>query len=227
MDADRDRTLRIEIPPCDVAKEAGEVGWSTVDNLNGWQVTVPGETTLHWEGTIDLSGYARDYKTFYPKGGVIQRGPYMTDRGGAGSVTYTVISSVPMNPLTIVGQIATGGGVGFINSQAINAGGLDTSQQDWETVIFAEAQVNVTNTNISPNTFGVQQPLERNQSGSMSPTAAQVLYALVVWFPFASSDSTRVLLPASRVILPGTMDQEPELEYMQRLARSVQLANQV
>jgi len=34
-------------------------------------------------------------------------------------------------------------------------------------------------------------------------------------------------IPASRVILPGTMDQEPELEYMMRLSRSVQLANQV
>jgi hypothetical protein len=34
-------------------------------------------------------------------------------------------------------------------------------------------------------------------------------------------------IPASRIILPGTMDEEPELEYMMRLARSVELANQV
>jgi len=227
MEEDRDRTLCIEIPPCLVQKEPGAPTWTDTSNLNGWQITQPGQTTLHWEGTIDLSGYARDYKTFYPQGGVIQRGPYMTDRGGDGSCLYTVISSVPMNALDIVAQLVTGGGLGFINSQAIGAGGLGTSQQNWETVIFAESQVNVSNSNIQPNTFGVQQVIERNQSGSMAPTAAQVLYAMVVFLPFAATDSITVLIPASRVILPGTMDQEPELEYMMRLSRSVQLANQV
>jgi hypothetical protein len=227
MDADRDRTLRIEIPPCDVQKAGEEPEWTLLDALNGWQVTLPGTTVLHWEGTIDLSGYARDYKTFYPAGGVIQRGPYMLEAGGEGSCTYTVISSTPLNPTEVYYQLAGIGGPGFLNLNSISALGLGTSQQDWNQILFAESEVNVPNINISPNTQGIQQPLERHQSGSLSPTAAQVLYVMKMVLPFNSTGVTRMSIPASRVILPGTMDQEPELEYMMRLSRSVELANQV
>ena len=229
MDADKDRTLRIEIPPCDVQKEAEELEWTVLDALNGWEVTFPGpgSVTLHWKGTIDLSGYARDYKTFYPAGGVVQRGPVFTMQGGAGSTTYTVISSTPLDPEEVAFQLAGYGGPGFLNLNSFSALGFGTNQQDWNQILFAESEINVPNVNISPNTGGVQQPLERNQSGSLSPTAAQVLYCLKIVIPFASTDLTRMTIPASRVILPGTMDQEPELEYMMRLARSVELANQV
>jgi hypothetical protein len=227
MDAERDRTLRIEIPPCDVQKAPEEPEWTNLDALNGWQVTVPGSTVLHWEGTIDLSGYARDYKTFYPAGGVVQRGPYFLERDGEGSLTYTAISSTPLDPEEALYQLSGLGGPGFLNLNSISALGVGTNQQNWNQIIFAETEVNVPNINISPNTFGVQQPLERNQSGSLSPTAAQVLYCLKLVYPFAATGATRMSVPASRVILPGTMDQEPELEYMMRLSRSVQLANQV
>lgn len=227
MDADRDRTLRIEIPPCDVQKDAEIPEWTNLDALNGWEVTLPGTTVLHWNGTIDLSGYARDYKTFYPVGGVVQRGPVFTEQGGEGSITYTVISSTPLDPVQVFYQLAGFGGPGFINLNSVSALGFGTNQQDWNQILFAESEVNVPNINISPNTGGIQQPLERNQSGSLSPTAAQVLYCIKIVMPFASAGVTRMSIPASRVILPGTMDQEPELEYMMRLARSVELANQV
>ena len=84
----------------------------------------------------------------------------------------------------------------------------------------------VTNQNVAPNPFGIQQRLERNQSGSLAPTAAQVLYCMKMVIPLAVNQTT-IGIPASRIILPGSMDQEPELEYMMRLSRSIQLANQV
>ena len=227
MDADRERTLRIEIPPCDVQKAAEEPEWTLLDALNGWEVTIPGTTALHWNGTIDLSGYARDYKTFYPAGGVVQRGPVFTEQGGEGSITYTVVSSTPLDAVGVFYQLGGFGGPGFINLNSVSGLGFGTSQQDWNQIIFAESEVNVPNINIAPNTGGIQQPLERNQSGSLSPTASQVLYCMKIVIPFASAGVTRMSVPASRVILPGTMDQEPELEYMMRLARSVELANQV
>jgi hypothetical protein len=227
MDADRDRTLRIEIPPCDVNKSPEEPEWTGLEGLNGWQLTIPGTPIIHWEGTIDLSGYARDYKTFYPAGGVIQRGAYMSMLGGSGSVTYTVISSTPLNPAEVYYQVGSVSGPGFLNLNTTSAVGLGLSQQDWNQILFAESEVNVPNVNITPNVRGVQQPLERNQSGSLSPTAAQVLYCIKMVFPLDQNGVTRMTIPASRVILPGTMDQEPELEYMMRLSRSIELANQV
>jgi len=203
MSDKRERILRIEIPGADVTKPAPDPQWAVLDGLNGWQVTIPGSTILHWEGTIDLSGYARDYKTFFPSGGVIQRGPFMTEAGGSGSITYTIVSSTPF------------------------AAGVGGEQQNWSTVLFAESEVNITNASLTPNPLGIQQVLERNQSGSLSPTASQVLYVYKMVAPLASAGVTRMTIPASRVILPGFMDQEPELEYMMRLSRSIELANQV
>jgi len=223
---DRERTLRIEMPPCDLQKAAEEPTWTNVAGLNGWQILSPTSVVIYWEGSIDLSGYARDYKTFYPAGGVIQRGPYMQDQGGEGSITYTVVSSVPLTALEVFYQLSGNNGPGFLNLNTLSGAGVGTDQQNWETVIFAESEINVPNANIQPNTFGIQQPLESHQSGSLSPTAAEVLYCMKMVFPLGTA-STRMTVPAARVILPGTMDQEPELEYMMRLARSVELANQV
>jgi hypothetical protein len=52
------------------------------------------------------------------------------------------------------------------------------------------------------------------------------LYVIKMVLPLAV-DQTTLGIPASRVILIGDMTQEPELEYLMRLSRSVQLANQV
>jgi len=224
-DSDRDRTLRIEIPPSAFSKAAEEPEWTGTTAANGW-TPVPGYLAVYWKGSIDLSGYARDYKTFYPAGGVVQEGPYSYEQGGSITIVYYIVSSVPLNPETVYVQVASAlAGPGFINQSFVAAAGYSDSQ-NWETVLFAESQMLVTNQNILPNTAGLQQRLERNQSGSLSPTAGEVLYCMKMVIPLAT-DQTTIGIPASRIILPGTMDQEPELEYMMRLSRSVELANQV
>jgi hypothetical protein len=224
-DSERDRTLRIEIPPSAFSKLSEEPEWSVKTAANGWS-SIPGYLAVYWKGSIDLSGYARDYKTFYPAGGVIQEGPYSYEQGGSGSIVYYIISSVPLNPEIVYLQVGAAlAGPGFINQGFVGAAGASDSQ-NWETVLFAESQMLVTNQNITPNPFGIQQRLERNQSGSLSPTAGEVLYCMKMIIPLAT-DQTTIGIPASRIILPGTMDQEPELEYMMRLSRSVELANQV
>tara|TARA_R110002096_G_scaffold424695_1_gene632880 strand:- start:261 stop:935 length:675 start_codon:yes stop_codon:yes gene_type:complete len=223
--ADDDRTLRIEIPPAQFSKAAEDPEWTSLEYSNGWS-QIPGQLGIYWEGSIDLSGYARDYKTFYPAGGVVQEGPYSFEVAGSGSIVYYVVSSVPLTPEAIYYQLASSlAGPGFINLGVISAAGFSESQ-NWETTLFAESQILVTNANILPNPFGIQQRLERNQSGSLSPTASQVLYCMKMVIPL-SAGSESLGIPASRIILPGTMDQEPELEYMMRLSRSVELANQV
>ena len=104
---------------------------------------------------------------------------------------------------------------------------IGASAQNWETTLFCETKVNLINANLPA--LGICQPLISNQTGSMMPTAAQVLYVARVAFPgtVAGNTGTTMSIPASRVILPGSMNQEPELEYMMRLSRSVELANQV
>jgi len=219
---DRQRTLRIEIPPCSVAGDGN--AWIDLSGLNGWLTVPSGPNALYWEGSIDLSGYARDYKTFYPSGGVIQEGPYWNAFGGSGQTVCTVVSSVPLDPDVLFLQLSGNSGPGFIDYNALASG---RGQQNWNTVTFAETQVNLINVNLPA--LGICQPITVKQSGSLSPTAAQVLYVMKIVIPttVASSIGTTLSIPASRVILPGMMDQEPELEYMMRLSRSVELANQV
>jgi len=218
-----DRTLRIEIPPCFVSDPTGASPvWTALDGLNGWSV-IPGTKLLSWEGTIDLSGYARDYKTFYPVGGVVQQGAYTAEKGnGGGIIVYYCVSAVPLpSPLDLSLQVSLLSGSGFINFQ-----GAPTESQTWTTTMFAQSELLVTNQNIAPNPNGIQQILERHQSGSLSPSASDTLYVTKLVLPFTDTQET-LSIPASRVILPGSMEQEPELEYMMRLARSVELANQV
>ena len=218
-----DRTLRIEIPPCFVSDPtAAAPTWTALDGLNGWTV-ISGTKFISWEGTIDLSGYARDYKTFYPVGGVVQQAAYSAEEGaGGGIIVYYCVSSVPLpTPLEVVGQISVLGGPGFIQFA-----GAASESQTWTTTIFAQSELLVTNQNISPNPNGIQQILERHQSGSLAPTASDTLYVMKLAIPLTLTQET-LSIPASRVILPGSMEQEPELEYMMRLARSVELANQV
>ena len=102
--------------------------------------------------------------------------------------------------------------------------GID--QQNWETVLFNETQLYVNNTNITPNALGVQQGLREEQTGSLSPTASDTLYCLKLAI-LNDVSSTTILVPASRVILPGKFGTEPDVEYMMRLKRSVELSQQV
>ena len=222
-----EQTLRIEIPSCDVTKLTPEdPEWVGVDYLNGWNsVPIGGAPSLvlGWQGIIDLSGYARDYKTFYPDGGVIQEGPYWTAFDGFGQTVCTVVSSTPIDLEQLTLTLVSNSTPGLI----VNAVGGTGTSQNWETTLFCETQVNLINSQLPA--LGICQPITKKQTGSLSPTAAQVLYVAKIVIPATVQNATGITLsiPASRIILPGTMDQEPELSYMMRLSRSIELANQV
>ena len=91
-----ERTLKIEIPPCIVGKLQGEVFWSDTDLINGWSAALGGQP-LFWSGTIDLGGYAREMKTFYPSAGMIQQGMFLLQEGGEGAWVVTTVSSIPFD----------------------------------------------------------------------------------------------------------------------------------
>ena len=220
-----ERTLRIEIPNCTVAKGVEEETWTNTEAANGWTMLL--DIYPVWQGTIDLSGYSRDYKTFYPEGGLIQHGPYYSEVGCSGTNIFTVVSTTPLNPEGLLFQLSTAGGPGFINN-GFTAALVDIDQQNWETIMFAQSEMMVTNTNISPNDSGICQVLDIQQSGSLTPTATDTLYVTkIVWSIANFVGSVNCTIPSARVILPGMIGEEPEVEYLMRLKRSVELANQV
>jgi hypothetical protein len=213
MENEDTRTLTLELPPTIAVKNAPDPAWTTI--TGGWRSTLAAPLNLFWKGTIDLSGYVREMKTFYPSAAFTQRGPISTEVAGAGLTTYTIISSIPLDEEQILLQLADAGGPGFLNGTT-----------NWDTVLFAESQTWVVNANITPNPQGVLQLLDSHQSGSLSPTAADTLYCLKLVMPFATNQ-TQMLIPASRVIIPGKFGTEPDVEYMMRLKRSVELSQQV
>ena len=226
-----DRVLRLEIPPCDVQKLIVDLTWTNTSALNGWNVIDIGgapSLALEWSGTIDLSGYVRDQLTFYPQSAFTQQGPFLLERnGGDGSILYTIVSSIPLDAENVLDQLVNmNSGPGFLNLNTIAALGLGTDQQNYETVMFANSELYVNNLNIAPNTLGIQQLLNSEQSGSLEPTAVDTLYVMKLWLPLGGTQ-TRATLPASRVIIPGTFGTEPDVEYMMRLKRSVELSQQV
>jgi len=220
---DFDRTLRIEIPPAVFTKDTtGDPEW-TSGTPNGWS-TMPGSLICFWQGSIDLSGYARQSKTFYPHGGFLQEGSSWSSFNGSGQQIITCVTSVPMDSNEALIALISLSPPGML---ALGSPGLDYANINYEQVMFSETQINLINANLPA--VGICQPITKQQQGSFSATAADKLFVikLVVPLDVGGNTGTTLGIPASRVVLPGRMGSEPELEYMMRLSRSVQLANQV
>ncbi len=220
MSEDLERVLRIEIPSCAVEGRGGAGDtWDTFTNSNGWSALGP---VMYWQGSIDLSGYAMERKTFYPVTAFVQEAGQAVSFGGSGqNVTY-VVSSVPTDITTLITQIAFNSAPGFI--QSYTAG---VTQDDWTTVLFGQNDQYLINSTLPA--LGITQLMSLHQFGSLSPTAVDKLYVTKLVFPGTLSGviGTSMSIPSSRIVLPGTIKAEPKLEYMMRLKRSYELANQV
>jgi len=230
MDAESfDRTLKAEIPPCVVQRSPENPTWQNLDGANGWTV-VANSLVAAYETTIDLSGYAMKDLTFYPHGGYIQEGGVHYFPDGVSLTDYTIVSSIPIDFTNVVYQVLSQASPGFIMQNTTAAAGLGNDAQNPDTVMFAENRYLHLDSTITPNTVGLLRDISRLQSGSFEPTAADKLYVARLVIPInagTAPGAIRLDIPASRVVLPGRMGKEPELEYMMRLKRSYELANQV
>jgi hypothetical protein len=220
--SDMERILRKEIPSLYVNSKDG-VNWELPDASNGWKIIVG--AVLAWEGSIDLSGYALERKTFYPLTAFVQEAGQYNAFNGSGQTVMYLVSSIPTNTLGIVYDLIQGVLPGFLSTGLPVIPG-DREQEQWETVLFGQHTVNLINGTLA--TLGVCQPIVQNQFGSLSPTAADKLYVTKIVIPatLSSSIGDDLLIPAARIVIPGSIREEPKLEYMMRLKRSYELAGQ-
>ena len=192
------------------------------NNLNGWQVLNAAETRFGHETVIDLSGYAIDSLTFFPQAiGLQDPGFYTYNPGEAssynGMTVLDIVTSVPMDLDTVA------------NAQGIGQGpGMLGSLYEFETILFGMFRFFTGNLNIP---YANYQQLERSQRfDSGEPNASDKLYCYRIVSLLSDGPpepSSRFGVPAARQIIGGTMGEESELVYMQRLKRSYELANQV
>ena len=98
---------------------------------------------------------------------MIQEGPFYAEPGNDGSIVITLVSTVPLDPDVLIVQLVGNSSPGFLDNAATSAVG-PANQQNWETVMFAETDIRVLNSQITPNTDGICQVIESKQSGSLA-----------------------------------------------------------
>lgn len=225
------RIISTMIPQCSANRDpatAPSSDWESVDGA--WQALAGTDQTLYYETSIDLSGYANQSLTFFPESGFRQQAPFNAIQGAtaAGILEATIITTVPCDPIELIFGLGTATTPGLPQVFPAPAPYEDT-KLDWSTVLYCDVRLGLIDLG-TPSGPGFITPTQSGQTGSLSATAADKLYVYKIVRPLNTvlpSDLTTILCGAERVGLIGVMAQEPTLEYMMRLKRSYELANQV
>ena len=197
-----------------------------------------GEGCCVAESKLDLSGYVQSDLTVGFRRSFEQEGAsnaIFWERYNANTdvlIETTIISSVPMNDAQLA--LATVVSPGFT---VYNLAGADWGNFNREHIIHGRYQLMYANSVIGAGAFdsagnATLTSLVDNYFSSLEPTAADCLYCYRVFAvptPGAVGEDgiTQLFLPPKRVILDAFTVEEPQLEYMMRLKRSYELANQV
>lgn len=219
------------IPGVNGQKAAAAVEYGTI--VGGWKPVSTYPLALWYEDSIDLSGYNLQQLTFYPEIGFNQMGVAHTVLGNDGGMILdaTYVTTVPLTDDTdLLSWTIFGGSPALPNFDFASTGLVYDNTQNWETTLFVEQRMYQRNAN-TPNNLGNMQLLAREQLGSLDPTASDKLFIYRIIIPYSDTgphlDFAQVGVPPSRVGFIGTMAKEADLEYMMRLKRSYELANQV
>jgi len=239
-----DRVLTFEIPGCYWSVDPSNGNLSYPDPAaviggysGGWTVD---DNIARFEMTIDLSGYERQDLTFFPYASFLQEGGFWIYTEGAGLYTLDVVSSIPIDWDSLSIMMIAQCSPGFTPLSFAPTNILDSQNPD--TVIHSQFRVQSKNAQF-PGNFFLDTELEAFGS-TLEPTAADKLYFYRTVILLRDADpspgdpsadppippgnpfGTDLLIPAARVRIPGKMMKEPDLEYMMRLKRSYELANQ-
>jgi len=222
---DMQRTLCAEFPG--FAAEYDGVERTLVQLYGGY--TKLSDKVFYSQQDIDLSGYAMNKKTFYPYSSFEQRsGATFSETIASPTVQpyiveNTIVSSVPLNETDIGIFAAANLSPGF--STTFGLGG----RFDRAVIIHGDAKLYTLDSTISiSGQSDAFRLVDRQLYSSLEPTAADKLYCYrIVYLSALLGEMANAGLPDSRVLIPGTLSTEPKLEYMMRLKRSYELANQV
>lgn len=189
------------------------------------------------ESKIDLSGYVQSdltvgfRRSFEQRSGTDFYKWYSYNPNVDYILETVIISSVPMNDAQLTAALV--GAPGFTN---FPNPGLDWGNFNREHIIHGSYRVHYANSIVGSGAFtspgaSTLVPVVDNYFSSLEPTAADCLYCYRVMNlpdPVSFTDGPQTIqMPAMRVILDAFTVEEPHLEYMMRLKRSYELANQV
>lgn len=218
------RDISVMIPACSATKPEVDPDWNSVQGA--WLPIASATLGLYYEDSIDLSGYANQYLTFFIENAITQESPIrsLTGAGAAGMLDATVVSTVPLDIDEYLVDLL------LLTSPGMpNVTGTGTNITP-ENTLYSRIMVSLLDS-ATPSDIGVLRPIDVGQLGTLEATAADKLFVYRIVLPLGqttgTTDYTTIGAPAQRIVLQGTMAEEPTIEYMMRLKRSYELANQV
>lgn len=215
----------------------------------------PSDQVFLCETSLDISGYTQleDKTVFFRNSFEQKAGPYagtwtygsatevIPFRGYANLIYETVIvSSVPLTDDNLF--LAVQNAPGFIqNSGFANLLNMDPGTFNRSQIVHGSSRVWGVSTLFGSDPLqgtedetggSILEVVDESIFSSLEPTTADTLYcyrilSLPQSFVGTYTRFNSILIPSRRVILSSQIEEEPFLEYMMRLKRSYELANQV
>ena len=163
---------------------------------------------LRWQGYIDLSGYTREDRTFFPGVPIAQDGGYYGMSAGTYLAMYTMITQSPIDETSMLSNTLDFTVPGFLGSTT------NPDQVTWG--IGSTMAPGSTHNNL----LSVQDAWSW---GTGNPTATDRLYIYKFAHVITETEDVSVQLPPTHILVPGMVEGEADLVYMQRLRRSFEL----
>lgn len=231
-----DFQLTVEFPFFACVADIVEREWVIDGSVPNYSRLLGLKTAFYCESTIDLSGRTvlKDQTVFF-RSSFEQKGGYDSiswkDKASTyeGIIEITIISSVPLTEQNMVSAVFAAPGFTPVNF------GFDPGTFDRSVIIHGRTTQHHLNTVTGHDPFdatgdGYLMAMNDNYYSSLEPTAADTLYCYRIMnlSDVNPVEQARTMsLNAKRVIMDCVALEEPDLEYMMRLKRSYELANQV
>ena len=174
----------------------GAVVYGLVYNIQSW----------------DLSGYTLQDMTLFPQGVLFQDmglGPAMIPLAPERLERATIVSNWPINEDDLTK---------LNDATQWNLPGTNGSTFNLDNIISARYQAYFTMTNYASNVLIKQK---ETTYGSGDSTAGERMWLCDAYL-FPLTLNAQVSIPDSAIVMPSIIAKEPELEYMMRLARSLE-----
>jgi len=241
-----DRTLVQEFAPIVLVADNTTGIWALTPSTDYRALQPLTYTNLNYwvsEHKLDLSGYTQSdltvgFRRSFEQDGGPATIAWNADRDNVLSIYDTavaqqiIISSVPFtDPQLILTIINSPGFIPYTGGSTADFGNFNRTHIIHGHLTYFDVQLDQIT---DPSTDGASWliPEIDQYYSSLEPTAADCLYCYrVIAVPNGAASTgygaDSVVLPPMRVILDAFTVEEPELEYMMRLKRSYELANQV
>ena len=180
---------------------------------NGWQAITGSTRAFISETYFDLAGMSQREKTMFIEGAAVQEvAPPVLTAGAAGDgfLLADIMTSEPLTDVQAL-NLATQGNFGFVQC------GLG-----YQETIYARIELFAKD--LDTATWPYVLKLSSNQLGSLEATASDRIYSYRVLNIDGASAATGFAFSGVRHIISAVAKEEPDFQYIMRLRRSYELA---